>query len=227
MKQSEELKTAEEVFPSVGQPQYTYVEREAGRNERKLLSGLRDKGQICIVTGPSKTGKTSLYKKVLPSLKKNELVIRCSIGLSSNQFWASALESLDFSRISDASKRYGVNVTSKIGVGGEAGWSWLAKAMASVGFSVSGTGEYAVRQEFARTKLSARHLLPLLKELPVQLVVEDFHYLSEKAKIEVFQQWKSFTDEGVSVVVISTTHHTVDIARSNPCLLYTSDAADE
>lgn len=144
--------------------------------------------------------------------------MRCSGELSADQFWTSALESLNFSRIAEVSNAYGLGVEAKIGVQGEAGWSWLAKAMASFGFSISGTSEYSIQRQFAHSNLSARHLIPLLKGLPVQLVVEDFHYLTGDTKVEVFQQWKSFTDEGVSVVVVSTSHHTVDIARSNPDL---------
>ncbi len=210
--------TPEEVFPSVGKPKHTYVERDAGKNERRLASGLRDKGQICILTGPSKTGKTSLYQRVLPEIKKVPLILRCSGDLKADEFWASALEKLDFSRIAESSSKWGLGVAAKIGARGEAGWSWLAKVMVSVGLSVSATGEYGVRREFAQSKLSAHHLIPLLQQMPVQLVVEDFHYLAEDVKREIFQQWKAFTDEGVSVLVVSTTHHTVDIARANPDL---------
>jgi len=54
--------------------------------------------------------------------------------------------------------------------------------------------------------------------LPLQLVVEDFHYLNRDVQIEIFQQWKYFVDEGVSVLVVSTSHHAGDIARANPDL---------
>lgn len=180
--------TIEEVFPAVGKPTFTYVERDSGHNERRLSAGLNNPGQICLLTGPSKTGKTSLYREVLPRIKRQELVIRCSGKLSASEFWASALESLDFSRLAEVSTNWGLKLGAKIGASGEAGWSWLAKAMATVGFDVSASGDYAIQREIVKSSLSAKHLIPLLQQMPIQLVVEDFHYLEQDVKTEVFQQ---------------------------------------
>src|SRR5690606_29216067 len=126
--------------------------------------------QICLLTGPSKTGKTSLYRQVLPNLKKKDLIIRCSGKLTSSEFWASALEGLDFKRLSESSSSWGLNLTTKIGVNGEVGWSWLAKAMASLGFDVSASGDYGIKKEIINSAVNAKHLIPLLQEMPIQLV---------------------------------------------------------
>jgi len=207
--------TPQKVFPAVGKPTYTYVEREKGENERKLKSGLQNAGQICLLTGPSKTGKTSLYREILPQMYRDELVIRCSGKLTAGEFWASALESLDFERLAERSQKWGLSTAAKIGIKGEAGWSWVAKIMSTIGFDISASGEYAIKKEVVKSALSSKHLIPLLKEMPLQLVVEDFHYLEDETKKEIFQQWKAFVDEGVSVLVVSTTHHAIDIARAN------------
>lgn len=208
----------ETVFPAVGKPTVTYVERESGENEKRLANGLRNAGQICLLTGPSKTGKTSLYKAVLPEIQRVPLVIRCSGRLTPSEFWASALEDLDFERLSERASTWGLSLGAKIGAEGKAGWSWVAKAMASIGFDISASGEYAIKKEVVKSQINAKHLIPLLKEMPLQLIVEDFHYLDDVTKKEVFQQWKAFVDEGVSVLVVSTTHHAIDIARANPDL---------
>lgn len=210
--------TPQEVFPAVGKPNFTYIERDQGENEKKLKSGLMNPGQICLLTGPSKTGKTSLYRAVLPQLKRDELVIRCSRSLTAGELWASALENLNFERLAEKSSKWGLSTAAKIGVKGEAGWSWVAKVMSTIGFDISVTGEYAIKKEVVRSTLNAKHLIPLLKEMPIQLIVEDFHYLEDNSKREIFQQWKAFVDEGVSVLVVSTTHHAMDIARANPDL---------
>lgn len=47
------------------------------------------------------------------------------------------------------------------------------------------------------------------------MIVEDFHYLSLVTKKTIFQQWKNFVDEEISVIVVGTTHHAVDLAFSN------------
>jgi hypothetical protein len=50
-------------------------------------------------------------------------------------------------------------------------------------------------------------------------VVEDFHYLKPDEQRIIFQQWKTFIDNEVSVIVIGTTHHAIDIATANQDLL--------
>jgi hypothetical protein len=51
------------------------------------------------------------------------------------------------------------------------------------------------------------------------LVIEDFHYLEDKEKVLLFQQWKRFVDSEITVVVLGTTHRAVDIAKSNSDLI--------
>ncbi len=62
---------------------------------------------------------------------------------------------------------------------------------------------------------SPDHLLVALQKLPITLVVEDFHYLKDDVKSVIFQQWKNFIDNEVSVIVLGTMHRAVDIANSN------------
>lgn len=128
------------------------------------------------------------------------------------------MEDLNFERLAEKATKWGVSLDAKIGAKGEVGWSFVAKIMATIGFSIGASGEYAIKKEVVKSTLSAKHLIPLLRDLPLQLVVEDFHYLDDATKKEIFQQWKAFVDEGVSVLVVSTTHHVIDIARANPDL---------
>ncbi len=54
-----------DIFKSLGVPTATYVRREDGKYERELANALDAKGKLCLLTGPSKTGKTTLYTRVL------------------------------------------------------------------------------------------------------------------------------------------------------------------
>ena len=207
--------SVQQVFPTVGKPTITYVERDNGELERRLKGSLETPGQICLITGPSKLGKTSLYQRVLPLLKRQAIVIRCSSQLSARNFWATALERLDFSQVAEQSKAWGLTTQTDIGIKGEVGWAWLAKLAPSLNFSIQGKTDEEIKRQFATSELSAAHLIPLLRGMPLQLVVEDFHYLSENTKKEIFQQWKAFVDEGVSVLVVSTNHHSTEIFSSN------------
>jgi len=205
----------QEVFPTVGKPSLTYVERDNGEPERKLNASLLTPGQICMLTGPSKLGKTSLYQQVLPKVKREPLVIRCSSRLDPKNFWASALERLDFSLLAERSAKWNLGVESTIGIKGELGWKWLASLMPNISVKGSASRESASKREFVHSELSASHLIPLLKGMPLQLIVEDFHYLPLDVKREIFQQWKSFVDEGVTVLVVSTAHHSTELFTAN------------
>ena len=78
----------------------------------------------------------------------------------------------------------------------------------------SSTNETEIRERIL-SKPSPDHLIPVLQKLPIILVVEDFHYLQPDVKENIFQQWKIFVDNEVSVIVVGTTHHAVDLAYAN------------
>ena len=88
-----------DVFKTVGMPTHTYVEQDNGVYENNLKSGILSKGTICLLTGPSKTGKTSLYNRVLIDLKLEPLIIRCDSLINSTEFWKKALEQVNFERV--------------------------------------------------------------------------------------------------------------------------------
>jgi hypothetical protein len=208
-----------EVFKSTGQPTVTYVERDQGKYEHILSAGIDGGGQLCLITGPSKTGKTTLYKRVLETKGSQPLVVRCDKDLSSIEFWRRALERVNFSQIatSQTTAEAGIQVSAK--AGGSLGWKWLAGLVGELGGGASASWtEGEIRQRILASP-SPHHLIPILQKLPVLLVVEDFHYLRESVQTTIFQQWKSFIDNEISVVVLGTTHHAVDIARSNQDLL--------
>jgi len=139
--------TISDVFPTVGKPTITYVERQNGEHEKKLAQSLTTAGQICLLTGPSKLGKTSLYKQVIPSLKRKEIVIRCTKSLSPRNFWANALEELNFQQIAEVCEGWNFDVSTKIGVKGEFGWSWLAKLNPFSELSFSGSSDSQIKSK--------------------------------------------------------------------------------
>jgi len=208
-----------DVFNGLGTPTKTYVAQDKGKYEQLLKQGIKEKGTLCLITGSSKTGKTTLYKKVLSSLGKTPLVVRCDASLDSNDFWKSPLEEIDFSRLKEVSCTNGNEVEGSAKIGGNIGWGWLAGLIGEVSLGVkSGQSESEIRERIV-SKPSPKHLIPLLHNTNAVLVVEDFHYLNEKEQKNIFQQWKSFTDGKVSVIVVGTTHHGVDLAYANSDLI--------
>ncbi len=208
-----------EVFRSTGQPTITYVHRKQEQFEETLKSAILHSGQLCLITGPSKTGKTTLYKKVLEELGRQPLVVRCDKSLTPNEFWAKALEAINFTRLREVEEGSKLTSEAAAKIGGNIGWGWLASLIGEATLGISSEASEGEIRERILSRPSPLHLIPLLKKMPVCLVVEDYHYLADETKEVIFQQWKSFIDEEVSVIVLGTAHHAIDIISANKDLL--------
>lgn len=208
-----------DVFKTVGQPTVTYVERGSGALERELNGALNEMGQLCLISGPSKTGKTTLYREVLRRRGEVPLIVRCDRMMSAETVWLRALEQLDFERVESRTRTNKITATGEMEVGGKLGWSWLAEAISRFKGTIAGGRDDA---EVRRRILGAPGsdiLIPVLSATNYRLVIEDFHYMDDDQKILLFEQWKRFTDDGISVIVLGTTHRAVEIANSNKDLV--------
>lgn len=208
-----------EIFKSLGLPTSTYVRRDKGIFERELSDALNTKGKIALLTGPSKTGKSSLYLHVLSERRQSPLTVRCDQELTTQEFWRRALEQVNFERLSSETDTSQSKVGGGAKIGGKFGWAWLASLTGEVSVSTESQSAEGKFREKILAQPSPMHLVPILKNLPLVLVVEDFHYLTEQVKKSIFQQWKTFSDNEISVIVVGTTHHAADLAHANSDLV--------
>lgn len=208
-----------DVFNGLGQPKNTYVAQENGYYEDLLREGIESRGKLCLLTGSSKTGKTTLYRKILADMNLQPLIVRCDESLSSEEFWRYPLEKANFRRLTSIEGGYEAEISGEVKSQGSIGWGWLAQLLGEVSLGVSASHSEAKIREKILSKPSPSRLIPLLRETNAFLVVEDFHYLSEETQRHIFQQWKIFSDEQVSVIVVGTTHHASDLAYANSDLL--------
>lgn len=208
-----------DIFSGLDLPSITYVAQENGKHENNLIQGVEEGGNLCLITGSSKTGKTTLYKKVLSRIDKEPLVVRCDSTLSAEEFWKKPLEQINFKRLTTISTNDSTEISVGGKIGGKIGWKWLANLIGEVNLGLKKNSSEIRTREKLLSQPSPSHLVPLLKYSNATLVVEDFHYLKEEIQKQVFQQWKTFTDEQVSIIVVGTTHHGVDLAYANPDLV--------
>ncbi len=208
-----------EIFKTIGTPSVTYVKRNEGKFEFELTTNLSIPGTLCLLTGPSKTGKTTLYKKVISEFKKTPLTIRCNDKMTIEDVWRNALEDVNFDRITNQAETGQIELSSQVKTGISSGWEWLGKIIGEISLGLKGKYSSETVKDRVLSRPSPKHLIPILKELPFILVVEDFHYLNEDTKKSVFQQWKDFTDSEVSTIIVGTAHHAVDLALSNKDLV--------
>ena len=172
-----------------------------------------------MVTGPSKTGKTTLYSRVLDDKKCVPVPVRCSVDLSIDEFWSRALEAIDFERITATHKTRGMEATGEGKIGAKIGWAWLAGLIGEVSLGIKASMDETEIRDKIVAKPCPDHLIPALANLPAILVIEDFHYLSSEVQKSLFQQWKIFVDNEVPVILVGTTHHAVDLAHANKDLI--------
>jgi len=208
-----------DVFKVQGQPTITYVSRQNGYFEAKLSQALNSRGSVCVLTGPSKTGKTSLYSRILAERSIEALRVRCDGSLRASELWKKALEQVNFTRVAElqSDRTREISVGAKLGA--TLGWKWLAGMLGEVSAEGVASWTEAEARQRVLSDPGPEHLVPLLKQLPLLLVLEDFHYLDPKEQTTVFQQWKTFVDEEVSVLVVGTTHHAADLAHANKDLV--------
>lgn len=102
---------------------------------------------------------------------------------------------------------------------GKLGWSWLAGVSAKLKASIGRDREESEIRQHVLADPGPDLLVPILKSTNYILVIEDFHYLEDEEKILLFQQWKRFIDNEISIIVLGTTHRAVDIANSNKDLI--------
>ncbi len=205
-----ELMKIYDIFKSTGVPETTYIERENGQYEDYLKEALYSKGKICLLTGLSKTGKTTLYEKVLSTLSLEKVVVRCNDGLTVDDFWESAFEVLDSSRIKQIEKSNEIGTSTEGQLGANV---LLVKGQAKIG--LSGKSSKKKIYEKVLSKVSAIHLAQTLKDTNKILVIEDFHYLTPPVQKSIFQMWKVFIDEEVSALMVGTSSHKFDLTFEN------------
>lgn len=167
-----------DVFKVVGQPDVTYVERDSGAFERKLSGFLDEKGLVCLITGPSKTGKTTLYKEVCSKNDLIPLVVQCSHKKTCSEIWKKALEDVNFDRVKSISLKNSTKKSLEPELDFKLGWKWLAAVNTKIKMAVSSEVTEDKIRERILSEACPELLIPILKNTNYILVIEDFHYLS-------------------------------------------------
>ena len=206
-----------EVFKEKGQPTVTYVDRDGGALKTQLSRGIDSKGTICLLTGPSKTGKTTLRTEVVKLKKLDVIVVQCEPQFEAVDFWKAALKQVNHEEVKSRSITNDKKFQSSADVG--AGFKFLATLTSKLSGGMQTAHSETEQRDKIVPKESPALLLPALKKSQQLLVVENFHYLKADVQEIVFKQMKPFVDDEISIIVIGTTHHAEDLVKANPDLL--------
>ena len=206
-----------EVFRPNTMPSYTYINRQEKRGttyETKLKRALQKMGSLIAISGGSKTGKTVLYRKVVP---EDKLVELSGAQINSvEDFWQQIAENL---RIPD---ELSMAYSSQENKGGKATAGGKSSFMSMLAASVNGEFSKSSSQGENITQKVMRNNTLVLKTLiagDFVLVIDDFHYINPETQLYLSRILKAELFNGLKVILLSLPHRADDAIKRNPDLI--------
>jgi hypothetical protein len=187
----------DQVFVAGGQPTYTYVERSAEQVELNLGRAIATPNQIVSLSGPTKTGKTVLCRRILG---KRQFV------------W------VDGGQIKDESD-FWERVRFELNLPSESTETIEDSTQAGIGVAVpllSASGSQVFRSSTA-SKFSIDSMASTLTHMirsGIMLVVDDFHYIAEDVRRQLMRNVKGAVFNGLKVILLSVTHRVFDAIKA-------------
>jgi hypothetical protein len=200
-----------EIFTPNDTPTVTYVGREDLRLEENLKSYLELPKMVVSISGPSKTGKTVLVKRVADT---ENIIPVIGAGIkSATDLWVKILRWMSVpeatTNLEQTSHTVGASIHLKGGLN-----VLVAKGEAG------GTGDYKFSTgSSASSMVNVDPLAQVIKEISNSdfiVFIDDFHYIPSELREEVGRQIKIASDAGVKILAASVPHRSDDVVRSNP-----------
>jgi len=199
----------QEVFVPGGFPKYTYNPRAALKLEERLGEVKENLCKLVTVTGNTKSGKTVLTRRVLPT--EEAIWIDGGSVSEESDFWDIVIEQLDLFQVTTVSTENSTTST----VGG------ALRSAASLFGVVKGEAETKAELEKERAdgestqqSLSSRvAAIKGLKASGIPLVIDDFHYLPKTLQGTIVRVLKPLVFDGQPVVIIAIPHRRYDAMK--------------
>jgi hypothetical protein len=189
----------QDVYMPVGVPHITFVKRE--NLELSIVTWKYNKSKHLLIFGPSKSGKTTLWKQYVPA--KDVIKIACNSTTTIENIYSSILFELESFYTSEINE----TTTSKIGIGAEIK-TLLGIGSFKVGSKIESTNDNSNKMNpIAVPQLEANLLVKYLKPSGKIIVIEDFHYVQEELKEKISQDLKAFSDEMCPWIIVGVVQH--------------------
>ncbi|HST75566.1 MAG TPA: ATP-binding protein, partial [Acetobacteraceae bacterium] len=202
-------KKLDDIFTPGSQPSVTYVDRAHLGIETALVKAIHQPGVIVSLTGPTKSGKTVLCRAVL---KEFEYVwIDGGQIKSDDALWErirSELTIPDEIRLKAGTSR-GANISGTAGVDGG-----VPGSGAKFTFTIGGS-RLRINDEERTYRLEGMHsVIDHLSKNNIVLVIDDFHYLPEIARVSAIQSLKGMVFNRLKFVLLSTPHRAFEAIKA-------------
>lgn len=202
----------ESIFTPNDIPSVTYVDRSDHKHQQTLRDYYNIPNMVVSISGPSKSGKTVLIKKVI----SEELLITVtgSAITSGENLWERVLNWMG------APAEVVKSRSSENTVGGEVegSGSLSLPLIGSVEATANATGERSWGKETSRTfgRGGIDQVVREIANSEFVVFIDDFHYISPDLRDEIGKQLKSAAERGVKIFTASVPHRSDDVVRTNP-----------
>jgi hypothetical protein len=201
--QTKQPVTVGKIFVPGGLPTVTYNPRPELRLEQQVEDYVDERHRVLSVSGPTKTGKTTLLKSIVPDAT---WLTGGSIH-SVDEFWATVADALGLFTTSESQTSISNDTSLTTGVSG--GIPSVIQGNAGGTYrSGSATGE---RQSRSRPIHAAAR--EHLRGSGLTIVVDDFHYVDNKVQEAIVRGMKDLVFDGVGFIVAAVPHRAYDVMR--------------
>jgi hypothetical protein len=197
-----------DIFTHNSYPQYTYVERERKGLETDLENALRIPGGIISLSGPSKSGKSMLVKRVAKQSHISQMAVVNGSNIKSiDDLWEGALNNLGapstIEQHSSDTETSGKTLKGGVNAGISAGADKHSSS------SETNTGvEIDNRNGLNR-------LLETVNSDEFVLLIDDFHYIDTEVQPDIAEAIKGAAERGLSVCVALVGYRSENLEKVN------------
>ncbi|WP_157079105.1 hypothetical protein [Herbiconiux solani] len=195
-----------EVFVAGRYPAYTYNPRSTRKQESEVRRYLDDSGKAMTVSGPSKSGKTVLLQHLLP--ESDAIWINGSELVSTDVLYNKIIDFLGIFDMYEVQQQTGSGLGAGVKVSAKFGGT-------GVEANAGGKLTDSETKTFSRTRSPADVAMQGLAELPVPIVIDDFHYVPELVKLDIVRAIKALLMR-THVIMIAVPHEAFDAVRQEP-----------
>jgi hypothetical protein len=199
----------DDVFVTGGEPTITYVDRSERGLEEDVRQYLKVGRRVLAVSGPSKSGKSTLVNRVLRDTGTAYVRITGASLETMRAFWEIVAH-----RLSVPSKVERTDeTTTELGgqVAGKAGGGIIP---AEVSAQIASRFAHRGATTTASTIALSESVRDVLVDLGVCLVIDDFHYAPPEVRRSLAREIKDLTFSGVRVILVAIPARVMDVLQA-------------
>lgn len=204
---------ASDVFKPQGVPTITLVrEPVSAAASQAFDDAIEEGGRLIRVVGPSKAGKTVF---VMTKAPEGVEVLRVSVSGIANgsELWNRVLARAKAIASCQVTTSAGGTLMAEVGGKAEGGVPLLARASAETKLQAQAALSRSTSITNAVDPLQT--IVDLFAKKPIWLFIDDFHYSSTAVQIELAEQIKHASEEGVQVLIALIPGRSQDILKAN------------